>query len=106
MSAEKLARMILLPELEIVDMKHSSSNVVFLTCKKSSAFEVCPKCATLADTVYDHRRVKVKDEPFRAKTFYLIIQKHRFYCKSCKKPFMEPVSGDQQGQAHDAAISG
>lgn len=98
MSAQKLARLILLPELEIIDMKHSSSNVVFLTCKKSSAFEVCPKCATLADTVYDHRTVKIKDEPFRAKIFYLIIQKRRFYCKSCKKPFMEPVAGISKGK--------
>jgi transposase len=98
MSAQKLARLILLAELEIVDMKHSSSNVVFLTCKKSSTFEICPKCANIADKIYDHRTVKIKDEPFRGKTFYLVIQKRRFYCKSCKKPFMEPVSGISKGK--------
>ena len=98
MSAQKLARMILLPELEIVDMKHSSSNVVFLTCRKTSNFEVCPKCASLADTIYDHRTVKIKDEPFRAKTFYLMIQKRRFLCKNCRKPFMEPVAGISKGK--------
>jgi transposase len=98
MSVQKLARLLLLPELKLIEMKHPSANLVFLTCVKWSEFEVCPRCATKSDKIYDHRIAKIKDEPLRGKTVVLHIRKRRFACKPCRKPFTEPVSGIGKGK--------
>jgi transposase len=65
--------------------------------EKRSEFEVCPRCATASRTVYDHRTVRVKDEPIRGKSVVLAIRKRRLFCKPCKKPFTEPVAGIAKG---------
>jgi len=45
-----------------------------------------------------HRDVKVHDAPFRGNDVWIKIKKRRFYCKHCKKPFTEPVSGVRKGK--------
>ena len=92
-SESRLARFILLPELELTrTLKVGKASGLFY-CDKHSEGEVCPKCAVLATTVYDHRTVKVKDAPIRGKLNWLVIRKRRFWCKNCRKPFTEPVQG-------------
>lgn len=98
MSIDNLARIIGLPELQIIEVKHSLGNTIRMTCIKTSEFEVCPKCASKADKIYDHRNVLIKDEPLRAKSVLLLIRKRRFFCKTCRKPFMEPVQGIGKGR--------
>jgi transposase len=98
MSVQKLARLLVLHELKLIETKHPSANLVFLTCVKGSEFEVRPRCAQKSDKIYDHRRVKIKDEPLRGKTVILHIQKRRFACKPCKRPLTEPVSGIGKGK--------
>ena len=56
-------------------------------------FEVCPKCASKSASVYDRRKIRVKDAPIRGVGIILEIIKRRFFCKPCKKPFTEPVEG-------------
>ncbi len=69
-----------------------------LSFKKTSKMEVCPKYATRSITCYDKRIVTIKDTPIRDKQVILKITKRRFYCKSCKKPFTEPVQGIVKGR--------
>lgn len=93
----KLSRLLALPELKITkEISHFKHTLVF-HCEKKSKAEVCPKCATLSKTGYDKRMVTIKDTPIRDKMVYLKIVKRRFYCKSCKKPFTEPVQGVIKG---------
>jgi transposase len=66
--------------------------------EKTSEAEVCPKCATLSQSVYDRRLCTVKDAPVRAQIVFLKILKRRFWCKSCSLPFTEPVAGILPGQ--------
>ena len=66
--------------------------------RKKSKEEVCPKCATLTGVCYDKREVLIKDAPIRDKEVILKITKRRFYCKNCKKPFTEPVTGIVKGR--------
>ena len=84
----------LLPELKFI--RSDSSTRIF--CEKSSIMEVCPKCATPSQSIYDHRWVKIKDEPIRRALPTLVILKRRFYCKKCLKPFTEPVPGVLPGK--------
>lgn len=89
----RLSRFVLLPELKLTAWKKSSIAQSMAQAKKTSDFEVCPKCANPSSTVYDHRIVKLKDAPVRGTSIVLSIKKRRFFCKPCKKPFTEPVRG-------------
>lgn len=93
MTKDSLSSFLLLPELDF-ESKFSLGNWgIGLVATKSSAFEVCPKCATRSSSVYDRRVIKIKDEPIRGKAVMVQITKRRFRCKPCKKPFTEPVPG-------------
>ena len=97
MLGRNVSNFLSLPELEFTKESNQHKNTLRLHCRKTSKAEVCPKCATLSTTGYDKRYVSIKDTPIRDKTVYLKITKRRFYCKSCKKPFTEPVQGIIKG---------
>jgi transposase len=86
-----------LPELKITNDYRANKNTLIFEATKLSDFEVCPKFATPSKTVYDHAFVKIKDTPIGDKRIFLKIKKRRFFCKSCKKPFTEPVAGIKKG---------
>ena len=90
----KLAEFVLLPELK---MLQCGADSVWL-CEKVSELEVCPRCASPSKCVYDHRWVFVRDEPVRGRIIKLKILKRRFFCKSCRKPFTEPIPGVLPGR--------
>lgn len=92
MPHERLARFTLLPELKFVSMKELRKGAL-IEAEKVSEFEVCPRCATKASSIYDRRWISVKDEPIRGKYIHLRIRKRRFWCKPCRRPFTEPVPG-------------
>lgn len=86
-----------LPELKIINYQRTSKQNSEFSLVKTSKFEVCPKCANKAFAVYDHVWVTIKDSPIRDRWVILKIKKRRFFCKQCKKPFTEPVSGIKKG---------
>lgn len=90
---EILEKFIFLPDLTLLKVSSPSRAGAEYHLEKNSEFEVCPKCATPSSSTYDHRIVKVKDEPIRGKHATLIIRKRRLWCDPCAKPFTEPVSG-------------
>ncbi len=93
-----LARRLLLPELRL---RHAwftpGSARTHLEVEKTSELEVCPRCASPSSSVYDHRTAVVKDAPIRDKLPILHIRKRRFFCKTCQRPFTEPVPGVKKG---------
>jgi transposase len=98
MPGENLVRGLLLPDLELTNSffrKDRGTNL--LEAKKTSAMEVCPRCATPSKTLYDRRQVRVRDAPIRDKAVTLTVQKRRFFCKGCRKPFTEPIAGIRKG---------
>lgn len=97
LSAQKVARFLLLPELKLTAWKKDKIASSIVQAKKVSEFEVCPKCATPSHVVYDRRIVTLKDAPVRGNGIKLRVKKRRFFCKPCKKPFTEPVQGIGKG---------
>jgi transposase len=99
MPYERLARNLLLPELSLINHRRESYHRdglgldVIEVNKERPEFEICPRCATPATAYYDKRKCVVKDEPLRRSQVKLVIHKHRWFCKACKKPFTEPISG-------------
>lgn len=98
MSEINITQSLLLPDLRYVS-ETWRGRTRYITCKKVSKFEVCPRCATKSSSVYDRRKVRPKDEPIRNKLIILIIEKRRFRCqnKECKKVFTEPIGGVSKG---------
>lgn len=90
-------RLILLPELKLINQWQQDKFRYHYRCFKDSSFEVCPKCAVRAYSVHDRRWVKIKDQPLRGAGMRLWVLKRRFRCPSCKKVFTEPLSGVRKG---------
>jgi transposase len=98
MLTRKITNFLGLPELKFVKQTSHRKNQMTFHFVKTSKTEVCPKCATLSETCYDKREVTIKDTPLRDKMVHLKITKRRFFCKTCKKPFTEPVQGIVKGR--------
>jgi transposase len=98
LSHQKIAQFLLLPELKLLSWNKERIAANIVDVRKESEFEVCPKCATPSSTGYDYRFVSLKDAPVRGSSIKLRIKKRRFYCKTCRKPFTEPVQGVTKGQ--------
>lgn len=87
----------LLPELQLVRVQRSQGRGWQLFAEKTSHVEVCPKCATPSRGVYDHRWVRLRDDPIRGDELILTIRKRRFFCRGCRRPFTEPIAGVRKG---------
>ena len=93
-----LLRQVLLPELKFErSWRRPGTATVGVEATKVSEVEVCPRCATPSRAIYDRRTVAVRDSPLRDKTVRLFVQKRRFSCKPCRRPFTEPVPGIRKG---------
>lgn len=80
-------------ELEFIQSKKYRNGYVWEVRKKRAECEICPKCATPSKTWYGKATSLVRDQALRSRPIWLKIHKHRYYCKSCRKPFTEPVPG-------------
>lgn len=98
MPTDTVTNSLLLPELKLIAHSFNFRSVTYYHCEKTSAMEVCPKCATQSRSVYDRRWASIKDAPVRDKMVFLKIRKRRFWCAPCRKPFTEPVPGVSKGQ--------
>lgn len=92
-SSAKVARLFLLPELNLKALKKGKIANHQVLAEKVSDFEVCPKCATKSSVIYDRRVVSLKDAPVRGHSVRLKVRKRRFFCNPCRKPFTEPLKG-------------
>lgn len=97
MQDQNLSRFIVLPELNLSRVEREQRSHIY-HCEKVREFEHCPRCNEASNVTYDHRWVKIRDEPIRRSNCILRIKKRRLYCKRCRKPFTEPVSGILKGQ--------
>lgn len=87
-----LARFVLPSDLKLVNIKRHKGGYLWEVEKVRQAFEICPKCASPSNVQSGRCSVTVKDEPLREEKLWLKIHKHRYFCKSCRKTFTEPVS--------------
>jgi transposase len=85
MPEPSLARSFLLPELRLLHVNANARRGLILDVEKTSKMEVCPKCATPSESVYDHRTVRVRDDLYRGRQVVLVIHKRRFACVRCRR---------------------
>lgn len=95
---QRLSQILLLPEVKLIKSGTDRYGSKHYHLEKVSEFEVCPKCATPSRSVYDRRTVSVHDAPVHGRDIWFHILKRRFSCKTCKKPFTEPIGGIRKGK--------
>ena len=101
MPEESLIRALLLPELSLVSFRRiPDSHLVEVVARKRAEVEYCPRCATPSTSGYDHRRVRLKDEPLRGMRVWLTVEKRRLFCRPCGKVFTEPLPWARKGFRH------
>lgn len=91
--SDNLADQMLPEELKFISSRIFRNGYLWEVKKIRSPFEVCPKCARPSTTMAGKAFSLVREAPLREKPLWLRIEKHRYYCKSCRKPFTEPVQG-------------
>jgi transposase len=97
MTHEGFIRYLLLPELRLLEVRRAERGGTDFFAEKASEMEVCPKCATPSRSSYDHRWVRLKDDPVRGGEAILWVKKRRLWCRACQRPFTEPLQGVRKG---------
>jgi transposase len=92
-----LTHQLLLPELEMISIPAQTRSWAQYQVRSTVKEALCPRCPTLSSSVYDHRLCTVKDAPVRGQIVFLKIEKRRFWCKNCRKPFTEYIPGIRKG---------
>lgn len=93
----RLSHQLLLPELEMIDVRSASRTRTHYRVRSSAKQALCSRCPTLSSSVYDRRLATVKDAPVRDVIVFLKVEKRRFWCKNCQKPFTEYIPGIKKG---------
>lgn len=90
---EKVARSILGTELKLTSTRSHKNGFLWEVEKNRSPCEVCPKCASPSNSRYGFKYVLIRQTPLMEKPLWFRIKKHRYFCKTCRKPFTEPIPG-------------
>ena len=94
---KRLSHQLLLPELEMIGLPAQTRTWAHYQVCSSAKQALCPRCPTLSSSIYDRRLCTVKDAPVRDQIVFLKIEKRRFWCKPCRKPFTEYIPGIKKG---------
>ena len=78
-------------ELKFISSKAFKNGFMWDVEKLRRAFEICPKCGSKTNVRCGKATSVVREAPLRNQPLWLRINKHRYYCKSCRKPFTESV---------------
>lgn len=93
MLSSNIAEYFLPKELKFIQAKSYRNGFLWDVVKLRNEFEICPKCGSKSSVRCGKVSTTVREAPIRKKPLWLKIQKHRYYCKTCKKPFTENVQG-------------
>lgn len=64
---------------------------IYIHLQMPRKVHTCPCCETLTDKIHDYRKQYIKDIPAFGKFTYIVLNKRRYMCPSCKKRFYEKV---------------
>ena len=81
-----------LPEFEIVSQCMGVNESIEVQVRARKESEACPKCGEESSKVHDIRKRVKRDIQLRGYQVYLILQKRRFRCARCRRPFTEADS--------------
>ena len=68
-----------------------NENFIYIYLQMPRKTHICPCCGESTDRVHDYRKQYIKDIPAFGKMTYIVLNKRRYVCPSCKKRFYETV---------------
>lgn len=86
-----IAESLLSKELKFIASKAYRNGYLWDVVKLRNKFEVCPKCGSQSSVRCGRVSATVREAPLRVKPLWLKIHKHRYFCRTCRKPFTESV---------------
>ena len=92
MLEKNLTQFVLPKDLKLLSIEIKHKTHLWTVEKVRQEFEVCPKCGSTSNVRAGRCRSRVREQGLRDEELYLLIHKHRYFCKPCKKTFTEPVS--------------
>ena len=85
-------------KLKLIDAKRGQGGIIWIVSTIPSRAEPCRRCDTICTQFYGKAKTRLRDEPLRSETLYMEITKQRYFCKVCKKPFVEKIDGFKLNQ--------
>lgn len=85
-------------KLKLINAKQEGRGTVWIVETRPTRNEPCPRCGTFCSQFYGKAKTKLRDEPLRSETLHIQITKQRYFCKVCKKPFVEKIDGFKSNQ--------
>ena len=90
-----------LPEVIGEDSKQTEETLI-LSVKVSKKMAVCPRCGQSSHRLHQNQRHLVRDLPMGNREVILRVNRRRFKCKNCQKPFSEILDfvGEKKSFTH------
>lgn len=79
-----------LQEVILKNVEHDE-NSIYIHIQMPRKKHICPCCGKSTDKIHDYRKQYIKDIPAFGKLTYIVLNKRRYVCPSCKKRFYEKV---------------
>jgi len=80
-------------KLKFINAKQEGRSWVWEVETKPTRCELCPRCGEVCTQFYGKSVTNLRDEPLRSETLFIRITKQRYFCKACRKPFVERIDG-------------
>jgi transposase len=76
----------------IVESYQQTEETLILSVKANKKTAVCPKCGQNSHRLHQNKKRLVKDLPIGNKEVFLRVNRRRFKCENCQKPFSEVLN--------------
>ena len=101
-----LTKILNIPGIIVEEVKETEEILILsVKVQKNTAF--CPRCGQISHRLHQNKRHLVKDLPMANKEVVLNVNRRRFKCKNCQKPFSEKLDfvGNRKNFTHRYAES-
>lgn len=75
----------------LVEDSQETANTLILFVKAEKKTAVCPRCGQTSRRLHQNQRYLVKDLPLGNREVILSVNRRRFKCETCQKPFSESL---------------
>jgi transposase len=86
-----LTEILNLPGVIVEDYEQTESTLI-LSVKIPKKTAVCPKCGQRSHRLHQNKKRLIKDLPWGNQEVFLRINRRRFKCENCQKPFSETLN--------------
>lgn len=76
----------------IVEKMQETGETLILSVRVEKKIARCPRCGQISHRLHQNKRYLVKDLPIGSREVMLYVNRRRFKCENCQKPFSESLN--------------